>query len=97
MSDWLLGILTTVGVSVIGTFLLSFIKKGQFETWGKVVGRALSKLGNTQMGRAKWEKIEDTITLAILSFAKGVKLGADEDDDGKLNRIEHKLEKGEKL
>ena len=90
MTEYLVGIAITLGISVVSSIGLAYVKKGKFENWGKTVGRFLSKLGNTQMGKDKWEKIEDIITLSILSFAKGVKLGADEDDDGKLNRIENK-------
>ncbi len=77
--------------------LTAWVKKGQFENWGKTVGKWLSKIGNLKMGKEKWEKIEDVITLSILSFAKGLKIGADEDDDGKLNRIEDKLNNGDKI
>ena len=97
MTDYLIGVAITIGVSAVGSILMAFIKKGQFENWGKAVGRFLSKIGNAKLGRNKWEKIEDTITLAILSFAKGVKIGADEDDNGKLNRIEDKLNNGGKV
>lgn len=95
--DYLVGIAITLGISFVSSFIMAIIKKGQFETWGRIVGRLLSKVGNQQLGRNKWEKLEDVITLAILSFAKGVKLGADEDDDGKLDRIEHHLEHGKKI
>jgi hypothetical protein len=87
-------------VALIGfltSILIAWVKKGQFESWGIKLGRWLSMLGNTKLGKDKWEKVEDVITLSILSFAKGLKIGADEDDNGKLNRIEDKLNNGGKV
>lgn len=73
------------GIMMLVFFVISvitaWVKKGQFEGWGKIVGRWLSKVGNVKLGKTAWEKIEDVLTLSILSFAKGVKLGADEDDN----------------
>lgn len=89
------GIVALIGFVI--SVVTAWIKKGQFEDWGKTAGRALSKIGNARMGKVNWEKVEDVITLSILSFAKGVKIGADEDDDGKLTRIEDKLTNGEKV
>lgn len=83
-------------LSILSGLLSTWIKKGQFENWGKITGRYISKLGNTKLGKEKWERIEDVITLAILSFAKGLKIGADS-DDGKLKRIETHLQKGLKI
>ena len=97
MSDFLIGTGVTILISALSSFLLAWVKKGQFEDWGKKVGRMLSSLGNTKLGKDRWEKIEDTFTLSILSFAKGVKLGADEDDDGKLDRIEDKIKDGDSV
>jgi len=87
----------TAALALAVSLLTAWIKKGQFETWGKTVGRFLSTMGNARLGREKWEKIEDVVTLSILSFAKGVKVGADEDDNGELNRIEDKLINGGKV
>lgn len=82
----------------IGTSILAaWIKKGQIQTWGETIGKWISKFGNLEFGKSKWEKIEDVVTLAILSFAKGIKIGADSDDDGKLKRIEHYLNTGGKV
>ena len=80
-------------LSIISSLLLTWIKKGQFEKWGIKVGKLLSYLGNKELGKEQWEKIEDILTLAILSFAKGIKIGADNDDrinDNLINGTKYK-------
>jgi hypothetical protein len=52
-----------------------------FEGWGIVVGKFLSKIGCAQIGKSNWEKVEDVLTVSVLSFAQGIKKGADWDDN----------------
>lgn len=82
--DWLLDFFKGAGVTfIIGivTFLFtSIIKKGQFENWGIVVGKGLSKFGNSRLGKTVWEKLEDIILVALITFVHGLKKGADSDD-----------------
>ncbi len=72
-----------IGFAITGgvTLLFSVIKGGKFESWGVVVGKALSKLGRARIGKAAWEKMEDVIIMSFVSFAKGLKDGADWDDE----------------
>lgn len=70
------GTVTTVLIGI----LISLVKKGQFNSWGKIAGRFLSKLGNARLGKTVWEKFEDVITISLVSFTQGLKEGADEDD-----------------
>lgn len=87
MNEFLIGVGVSAAISIITSILTAFIKKGKFENWGYTVGKSLSKFAGSKMGAKKWEKIEDVITLSILSFAKGIKQGADRDDEGnKLNK-----------
>ena len=87
--EWLKDLLTGAGgvaiASVIVMFIASWVKKGQFENWGITIGSALSKLGNAKLGKAVWEKLEDSITVAFVTFAQGIKKGADLDDNGQPN------------
>ena len=66
-------------ISVAG-IAVAMLKRGQFEGWGYKVGRALSKFASAKIGKSTWEKIEDVITVSFVSFAKGIKEGADSDD-----------------
>jgi hypothetical protein len=69
-------------ITAVGALIVFFLKKGQFESWGIAVGKALSKFASAKFGKAAWEKLEDTITVSFVSFAKGLKEGADADDEG---------------
>ena len=84
-------LLLTAGTS----FIVSLIKKGQFESWGIAVGKALSKIGDLRFGRSKWEKIEDALMIAVVSFAQGLKKGADLDDSLPDDEIKSQVENGE--
>ncbi len=80
MADILITIATTLVMTIGLSFVISLIKKGQFEKWGIIAGKLLSKTGDFRFGRSKWEKIEDALLIAFVSFAQGVKKGADLDD-----------------
>lgn len=67
-------------ITIAGAIIVAFLKKGEFEKWGRNVGKALSKFASARFGKKSWEKIEDVITISFVSFAKGIKEGADEDD-----------------
>ena len=72
---------------VTGLILLAkvWLDGGQFHSWGELFGKWLSKMGRIRMGKTKWEQLEDAITESILTFAEGVKKGADCDDMEKNN------------
>ena len=84
-------LLLTAGTSLV----VSLIKKGQFESWGIAVGKLLSKIGDLRFGRSKWEKIEDALLISFVSFAQGVKKGADMDDNLPDEEIKAQIEGGE--
>ena len=73
----LLGLAIPAGM----TFLFAMVKKGQFENWGISIGKWSSKFGRTRLGKVAWEKMEDLIFMSIVSFAQGLKKGADMDDN----------------
>jgi len=90
-------IITTVVTLLLTTgtsFIVSLIKKGQFETWGIACGKALSKIGDLKLGRSKWEKVEDALMIAIVSFAQGLKKGADLDDSLSDDEVKAQVEAG---
>ena len=73
---------TVIGLAVTGitAFVVSYLKKGGFKNWGITCGKALSKFAGAKIGANRWEKMEDVITVSIVSFATGFKEGADYDD-----------------
>lgn len=72
--------LIPLALTGIVSVLTSYLKKGQFERIGNWCGRTLSKFADSKLGKDRWEKLEDVITVAIVSFAIGFKKGADFDD-----------------
>lgn len=68
-------------ITIAGAIMVAFLKKGEFEKWGRGAGKALSKFASARFGKKTWEKIEDVITISFVSFAKGIKEGADLDDE----------------
>lgn len=102
--NWLLGIGGGFAITAIAGLIATYIKKGDFKKWGVACGKALSKFADAKIGSGRWEKLEDAITIALVSFATGVKEGADYDDEeikllsdknnvGKLNKAGVKSEK----
>lgn len=81
MSDLLIGVGLTVVISAVTGLLVTLIKKGNFEKWGVFAGKTLSRFARLKIGKRKWEKMEDSFTIAIVTFAKGFKKGADLDDN----------------
>lgn len=73
------GVAGLILTSVLG-IVVGWIKKGKLESFGQKCGSAVSKFARTKLGAKFWERIEDVITLSILSFVKGFKLGSDMDD-----------------
>lgn len=94
MSDIIITFVTTLAMTAGLSFMVSLIKKGQFENWGIKVGKLLSRLGDAKLGRNKWEKIEDALLIAFVSFAQGVKKGADLDDNRPDTEIITQIEHG---
>jgi len=70
-----------IGITALVGLLFALIKKGQFEKWGIKIGETMSAFGRTQLGKKTWEKIEDPVFMSIVSFAQGLKKGADMDDN----------------
>lgn len=96
MSDIIITVGLTAAISAVGSFLITLIKKGEFESWGVISGKFLSRLVRMKIGKGKWEKIEDSIALAIISFASGFKKGLDSDDDKSDEELKKELENGKK-
>jgi hypothetical protein len=88
MKEFLISGGITLLATIITTFVVTAIKQGKIENWGVSVGKFLDKIGRQKMGTEKWEKIEDVITTAFISFAHGIKKGADWDDNEVQNLIE---------
>lgn len=84
----------TLLITALITILITFIKKGNFESYGIYVGKFLDKVGRSQFGTTNWEKIEDVITVAIISFSHGIKKGADWNDEEVKNLIENGTRNG---
>jgi len=80
LKDVLVGVGTTAIIGIVTSLIATMVKAGQFHTYGFAVGKWLSNIGTTRLGKATWEKIEDLFSTTILSFAMGVKDGADWDD-----------------
>jgi len=82
--DTILDILSGVGLSaligIVASLMTTWLKKGQFYNYGVAVGKWVSKIGSLRLGKETWEKIEDIFSTTFLSFADGVKDGADWDD-----------------
>lgn len=73
------GVAGVILTSVLG-IVVSWLKKGKMEAFGNKCGAAVSGFARSKFGAKFWERIEDVITLSILSFVKGFKLGSDMDD-----------------
>lgn len=87
IKDMLIGTGATIVLGIVISLLTTWIKKGQFHKWGYSVGVLLDKFGMAKFGKLNWEKFEDVITTAVLSFAQGIKDGADWDDNEVSNLI----------
>ena len=70
----------TLVSGILAAWLISLIKNNNFKNWGITVGKLLSKFGS-KAGKKSWEKLEDSIIIAFISFATGLKEGADWDDN----------------
>lgn len=80
LKDVLVGVGTTAIIGIVTTLIATMVKAGQFHTYGYTVGKWISKFGSARLGKTTWEKIEDLFSTVVISFAMGVKDGADWDD-----------------
>lgn len=79
--DTVITALIPLVIGGIASIVASYVKKGQLHDWGFAAGKSLSKFCDAKFGKARWEKLEDSITIAFVSFAMGLKDGADYDDN----------------
>lgn len=73
-------ILTFVFTVLIPLIFLTFLPNEKLYNWGFKYGSKWSKWMNKKLGRLNWEGIENNITGSVISFAQGIKDGADSDD-----------------
>jgi hypothetical protein len=69
-----------VAITSILGLVVGWIKKGRLEEMGRKCGAVISGFARARIGAKYWERFEDVVTLSILSFVKGFKLGSDMDD-----------------
>ena len=81
------GSIMSIVAIVLGTILSS--KKAK--KYGERIGKLLTRFARLKMGKKVWEKLEDKITSFFVEFAKGLKTGADSDDN-----VEYEFEKKKK-
>lgn len=85
----------TWALTLIAGALISYIKKGDLKNWGIVVGKAISTFADAKIGKGRWEKLEDALTVGLVTFAIGVKEGADY-DDADVEKVMDKIEESKK-
>lgn len=78
MNETLIVIIAFVVGTGLPLIFASFLPNSKFYNWGVSVGKKMSAAGRKISG---WEGIENNLTGSFLSFAQGLKEGADEDDE----------------
>ena len=94
LKDFLISSAGTYVITLFVGVILSYLKKGDFKSWGVNIGKLISKFANVKIGKERWEAMEDALTVSFVSFAVGIKEGADYDDDESKTLMEDKTKVG---
>lgn len=77
--DWSIIIAFLVG-TLLPLIFASVLPNTTFYKWGFSAGKKLSAKGKSWVG-GSWENFENNLTGSFVSFAQGLKEGADSDDE----------------